>query len=103
MPARPTSVARNLGTELARAREALDRGYPEEALERLDPWPDDPEAEELRAAARRFVRRPAVSMVEPTPEALAARRRIMVAVYAITALIAVTGLVAAVLVGTTGS
>ena len=96
-------MTRDLPGELARAREALERGYPEEALERLAPWPDDPEAEALREQAQRFVRRPASAVPEPTAEALAARRRAMIAVYAMTALIAVTGLVAAVLVGATGN
>jgi hypothetical protein len=90
-----------LETELSRAREALDRGYPEEAVERLGQWPDDPRAELLRAEARGATRRPAVAVPEPTPEALAARRRAMIAVYVVTAVTAVTGLVAAVLIGLT--
>jgi hypothetical protein len=101
-------VARPLADEVAAAREALGRGFPEEALERLDGsrWrgADEAvlvEARELRDAARAALHRPATAVPAPTPEALAARRRAMIAVYVVTAVTAVTGLVAAVLVGLT--
>jgi hypothetical protein len=101
-------MARPLADELAAAREALGRGFPEEALDRLDGsrWRGAPEdvlvaARELRDEARAALRRPAAIMAAPTPEALAARRRAMIAVYVVTAVTAVTGLVAAVLVGLT--
>lgn len=83
--------------EIARAREAIERGFPEEAVDRLEPFAGDPEADALLARARERRRLP---IMPPTDAELARRRRAMRLVYAVTALTAVTGLVAAVLIGT---
>jgi hypothetical protein len=92
-------VPRPLAEELVRAREALERGFPEEVVERLGRYRDDPEASELLAEAARRLKRPATAMVEPTPEVLAAKERAIKLVALVSILIAVTGLVAAVAIG----
>ena len=92
-------MPRPLDEELVRAREALDRGFPEEAVERLGRYRDDPEASELLAEAFSRLKRPATAMIEPTPEVIAAKNRAIMLVAIVSLLIAVTGLVAAVLIG----
>ena len=84
---------------MVRAREALDHGFPEEAVERLGRYREDPRAAELLAEAFARLKRPATAMVEPTPEVIAAKERAIRLVAIVSALIAVTGLVAAVLIG----
>ena len=92
-------MPRPLTEELVRAREALDRGFPEEVFERLGRYREDPEAAELLAEAARRLKRPATAMVEPTPEVIAAKNRAIMLVAIVSLLIGVTGLVAAVLIG----
>jgi hypothetical protein len=93
------ALARPLDEELVRAREALDRGFPEEAVERLGRYRADPRAAEMLAQAAVMLKRPANAMVEPTPEVLAAKDRALKLVAIVSVLIAITGLVAAVLIG----
>ena len=92
-------MPRPLDEELERAREALDRGFPEEAVERLSRYRADPRAAELLAEAALKIKRPATAMVEPTPEVIAAKERAIKLVVIVTVLIGITGLVAAALIG----
>src|SRR4051794_11002209 len=92
-------MPRPLDEELVRAREALDRGFPEEAVERLGRYRADPRAAEGLGEAFRRLKRPATAMIEPTPGVMAAKERALRLVAIVSALIAVTGLVAAVLIG----
>ena len=68
-------------------------------MERLGRYRSDPRAAELLAEAARRLKRPATAMIEPTPEVIAAKERAIRLVAIVSALIAVTGLVAAVLIG----
>jgi hypothetical protein len=95
-------MPRPLDEELVRAREALDRGFPEEAVERLGRYRADPRAAEMLAEAALLLKRPATAMVEPTPEVIAAKERAIMLVAIVSILIAVAGLVAAVLIGVSG-